>query len=238
MEFVASTPNGKRLPQSEIDSLRAQTKTDLETLMPLVDLDNKKETACKEAQIYSLEESGVTDVWQWVISLSENDDTSFSLKMDQVIWESADDGEGASHALDKFKTGAELFSFVQSFWDEDHGEGLSEEAWQEIEANIRGIDVRLADEVRQATLVAFGHEVTAKSREQEAIDHCVASATWAREARSGGGAMWAALADRKQMDQALGEFVKAHYGQHGRVPEGVHVVLGKSVTFAKSLQVG
>jgi len=40
------------------------------------------------------------------------------------------------------------------------------------------------------------------------------------------------------MDQALGEFVKAHHGQHGRVPEGVHVVLGKAVTFAKSAQVG
>jgi hypothetical protein len=46
--------------------------------------------------------------------------------------------------------------------------------------------------------------------------------------------MWAALADRKQMEQALGEFVKAHHGQHGRVPEGVHVVLGKSVTFAEA----
>jgi hypothetical protein len=227
-----------RLPQSDIDSLRAQTKTDLVALMRLVDPNNEKKAMSKEVEIYSVNESGVSDSWQWAISLSVNNDASFSVRMDQVIWESADEGEGASHALDKFKTGAELFSFVQSFWDEDHGEGLSEEAWQEIEANIRGIDARLADDVRQALRVAFGHEVPAKSQAQEAIERCVAGATWAGESRAGGGAMWAALADRKQMEQALGEFVKAHHGQHGRVPEGVHVVLGKSVTFAESVHIG
>ena len=121
------------------------------------------EAMSKQVEIYAVNESGASDSWQRVISLSVNDDASFSLRMDQVIWESADDGEGASHALDKFKTGAELFSFVQSFWDEDHGEGLSEEAWQEIEANIRGIDAGLADEVHQAVRVTFGHEVPAKS---------------------------------------------------------------------------
>lgn len=185
-------------------------------------------------EIFSADESGASDSWQWIVSLARNDGQSYRLLVYQVLWDSTDENEGACYELPTFSTGVELVEFVQSVWMNDHDDGLSEQDWQQVESSIRKIDPHLAAQVGQAVQIAFGHVEPEKSSKQRLIDSCISGATWARNAHSGGGAMWAALADKKKMDQALTTFVKEHLTRHGTTPKGTHLVLGQEVTFADS----
>lgn len=183
-------------------------------------------------EIYEVHESGASDSWQWIVSLTRNDGQSYRLLVYQVLWDSTDENEGACYELSSFSTGAELVDFVQSAWMNDHDDGLSEQDWQQVESSIRKIDRHLAAQVGQAVQIAFGHVEPEKSSKQRQIDSRISGATWARNAYSGGGSMWAALADKNKMDQALTAFVKEHLTRHGTTPKGTHLVLGKEVTFA------
>ena len=183
-------------------------------------------------EIFSADESGASDSWQWVFSMARNDGASYKMLVYQVLWDSTDESEGTCYELPSFNTGTELFEFVQSAWMHDHDETLHEEEWQQIESNIRRIDGNLADQVRQAVQIAFGHVEPEKTEEQRQIDNCISDAAWARNSYSGGGAMWASLADKQKMDQALTTFVKEHFTRYCTTPKGTHLILGREVTFA------
>ncbi|MFC7410238.1 hypothetical protein [Hydrogenophaga atypica] len=183
-------------------------------------------------EIFSVHESGASDSWQWIVSISRIDIVNYRLLVYQVLWESADEDEGAFYELSAFCSGAELFKFVQSVWVNDHEEKLREEDWKQIELNLRAIDHDLADQVREAVQLAFEHVEPQESSEKQQIESCIKSATWKRNIYSGGGAMWAALADGKRMEQALSDFVREHHSRHGVTPQGVHLICGKEVTFS------
>lgn len=185
----------------------------------------------KPVEIYSAHESGVSDSWQWVVTLSRHDTGSFKLSVDQVLADTTEDVEGLSYELSVFRTGAELFEFVHSSWINDHEDGLGEQDWQKIVSNVREFDQHLADQVGQAVQLGFNPTEPQKSIEQLQIENCIDGATWERYTHSGGGAMWAALDDRKKMDQAIAAFVKEYFRQHGATPQGLHFVLDKQVTF-------
>lgn len=185
----------------------------------------------EQVEIFSVHESGASDSWQWVITLSRHDTVSFSLSIDQVLWDSADDGEAVGYELPVFSTGAELFDFLQSTWLNDHEEELSAEDWLQIQSNLRAVDQHLAEQVGQAFQMSTGDTELGKSSEQLQIEKCIDAATWERNTYSGGGAMWAAVTDKKKMDHAVAVFVTDHHSQHGATPQGTHVILDKEVTF-------
>jgi len=185
----------------------------------------------EHVEIYSVHESGVSDSWQWVVMLSRHDTGGFRMSIDQVLWDSSEDGEGVGYELPVFTTGAELFEFAQSSWLNDHEEGLNEEDWRQIESNVRAVDKKLAEQVGQVVQLAFGHKAIEKTSEQLQIEKCIDAATWERNAHAGGGAMWAALAETKQMNQAVTVYVQEHHNQHGTTPQGTHLISGKEVTF-------
>lgn len=183
-------------------------------------------------EIYAVHESGASDSWQWIVSLARNDGQSYRLLVYQVLWDSTDENEGACYELLSLSTGEELVEFVQSVWMNDHDDGLSEQDWQQVESSIRKIDRHLAAQVGQAVQIALGHVEPEKSSKQRQIDSCISGATWGRNAYSGAGAMWASLAEKQKMNQALTAFVKEHLTQHGTTPKGTHLILGRDVNFA------
>jgi hypothetical protein len=187
----------------------------------------------KNVEIYSAHESGVSDSWQWLVMLSRHDTGSFKLSVEQVLADSTEDQEALSYELPVFSTGAELFEFVESSWMNDHEEGLSLEDWLQIERDVRGLDQHLATQVGLAVRLAFNPKAPEKTIEQLQIEQCIDGATWERHTHSGGGAMWAALEDKKKMNQAVSIFFKEYLRQHGTMPQGSHLVLDKEVTFPK-----
>ena len=172
-------------------------------------------------EIYAAHESGVSGSWEWVVSMSSNQDGTYRLVIDQVLWDSDEDAEPATYELTTFNTGEQLFQFLQSTWQEEHCEGLEERDWQDIETNIRKFDENLADQVN--------HE----SEKQALIQRCVEGATWEQNLRAGRGAMWAAIADRPKMIEAVSSYVRDYYALKECVPEGEHQVQEKIVTFPK-----
>lgn len=185
----------------------------------------------QHVEIYSVHESGVSDSWQWVVTLSRHGTGSFRMAIDQVLWDSSDEAEGVGYELPVFSTGAELFEFAQSSWLNDHEEGLNEEDWRQIESNVRAVDQHLAEQVGQAVQLAFGPLAREKTSEQLQIEKCIDAATWARNAHAGGGAMWAALAETKEMNQAVTVYVQEHHKRYGTTPQGTHLISGKEVNF-------
>jgi hypothetical protein len=189
----------------------------------------------ESAQLYAMYESGATGSWEWVVTLSPNEEgRSFRVSIDQVLWDAEDDAEGAFYELPTCVTGDELFEFIDGVWNDEHGEGLTEEAWQEIEVNVRKLDARLAEQLHQFVQISFGHEEAEKSGEQLQIDQCIEGAIWKRNEYSGGGAMWAAIADSKRMREAISTYVRTHHAEKRQLPEGKHLILDREVTFQMS----
>lgn len=184
-------------------------------------------------EIYAAHESSVSGSWEWVVSMSSNQDSTYRLVIDQVLWDSDEDAEPATYELTTFNTGEQLFQFLQSTWQKEHCAGLEERNWQDIETNIRKFDENLANQVNHQSKIEFGHIESVKSEKQALIQHCVECATWERPPRSGGGAMWAAIADRQKMVDAVSAYVRDYYALKECVPEGEHQVQEKIVTFPK-----
>lgn len=67
----------------------------------------------ESAQLYAMYESGATGSWEWVVTLSPNEEgRSFRVCIDQVLWDAEDDAEGAFYELPTCVTGDELFEFI------------------------------------------------------------------------------------------------------------------------------
>jgi hypothetical protein len=182
-------------------------------------------------------ESGVSDSWEWVVTLSPNDQGhSFRICIDQVLWDAEDDAEGAFYELSTCSNGDELFEFIDGVWQDEHAEGLTKEAWQEIELNVRKMDARLAEQLHQCVKKSFGHVEQGKIDEQLKIDQCIERAIWKRNEYSGGGAMWAAIADSKSMREAISTYVRTHHAEKSQLPEGKHLILDREVTFQMGSQ--
>jgi hypothetical protein len=187
----------------------------------------------KPVEIYAVQESGVSGSWEWFVSMSSNQDGTYRLVVDQVLWDGDEESEPASYELTTFNTGEQLFEFLQSTWQQEHGEGLEEGDWQAIETTIRKFDEHLANEVNRQSRTVFGHVEPVKSESQMQIAHCIEAATWEKSTYAGGGAMWAAIAERKKVVEAVSAYVRDYYAQKGEVPEGQHQVKELIVTFTE-----
>ena len=185
----------------------------------------------KPVEIYAVQKLSVSGSWEWVACMSSNQDGTYRLVVDQVLWDGDEEPEPASYELTTFNTGEQLIEFLHSTWQQEHGDGLEEGDWQAIETNIRKFDEHLANEVNHQSRTVFGHVEPVNSEGQMQIHHCIEAATWEKNSYYGCGAMWASIAERKKAVEAVSAYVRDHYAQRGEVPEGKHQVKELTVSF-------
>ncbi len=182
-------------------------------------------------EIHTVYESGFSGSWEWVIYLASNDDGSFRLLLGEHIWDGEDDEEPRSFELPSFRTGSELLEFLQKSWVAEHDQLLDEADLQEIVRGIQKFDAGLGEQVLQAIKDSDEEAESGKTGVELLMERCAEGARWKKPAPSGGGAMWYAIADYRKMSSAVSEYVNFYYSQHGVLPEGVHSVLEREVTF-------
>ncbi len=182
-------------------------------------------------EIYESHESGVSDSWCWSASIHKNKDGSYGLDLSQTIWESEEEAEPASYELEKFTNGSELFGFLQSTWESEHECGLDQDTWTEIVGNIQKIDAHLAGQVRAAAQEYFEPTNPVEPPEDLDISNFVKHAKRDSPTHSGGGAMWAAIAESQRTRSEITSYVKAYLKKNGSLPDGRHHVMNYVVTF-------
>lgn len=174
-------------------------------------------------RILNVYEYGAVDSWSWEAWLSGTPAGSYSAELFQVVDEAADDGAGGTYELPSFRTGQELFEFLESSWRTDHEEPLEEIHWSEIIESIRPVDAALANEIDAARQRAL-YEAEKERPNPTALELCVAGARWERTKHSGGGAMWAALGESQRGRAAISTFVREFFEAHHKLPSGAHRV--------------
>jgi hypothetical protein len=127
--------------------------------------------------------------------------------------------------IEGFASGDELFNFLDEAWSQENEERLDEANWEEIVTAIETVDARLATEVAQATQRNFNPPDTdSPPMPLTPLQRSVAGATWAHTSFGGGGAMWAAIAERTQGGKAIALFAQRYLQTHGVLPQGEHRV--------------
>jgi hypothetical protein len=185
------------------------------------------------ATILERHESGASDSWSWEASLSRSSDGSYRAELSQQLWDGDDDTEPSVYESHPLRSGRELFEFLQASWITEHEEPLDEEAWREVVESVESVDAALGGELRAAVGEEFGEPADAPRRPPTALQQCVAGATWERTQHSGGGAMWASVADSRRAEQALAFFIHRFQNAHGMLPRGPHHV---RVTFGRAAE--
>lgn len=183
------------------------------------------------AKILERHESGASDSWSWEAWLSRSSDGSYRAELRQQLWDGDEDTEPSVYESHPLRSGREFFEFLQSSWINEHEEPLDEEAWGEVVESVESVDAALAGEIRTAVGEEFDEPVDEPLRSPTALQRCVAGATWERTQHSGGGAMWARIAESRRANQALAFFVHTFQNAHGTLPRGPHhvrVTLGRA----------
>lgn len=172
--------------------------------------------------ILNAHEYGATDSWEWVGTLVKKSDGVFSFELYQILsTEGGEDGPNC-HSLDQFTSGDELFEFIQGAWREETFEGLAEDQWQEVVHALDYADTSLAAEVAAAIKAEFHEE--AEPQKPSTAEMLAKSAIWERTKFGGGGAQWAAIAERLRAGVAIQFYVDHYLKTHGKLPHGEHSV--------------
>ena len=185
---------------------------------------NPKKMDSPVYEILRVSESGVTDMWDWVGTLTVigSGQYTFLIKQD-VFYTASSSVEPFYHSLDKFSEGSELFEFIQSAYCEEHFENLEMKEWLEIILNISKIDEKLAYSVAHSLQEEFDEEPVYVELSIE--EKWVEKASWERRKHSGGGAGMARARENLQGKAAILFYVRRYLEQYKELPTGLHHIL-------------
>lgn len=179
----------------------------------------------REVVIFEESEYGVDgSSWEWIATVRISDDGHRSATLEQVPWEHYEDWFDNSYELDPIESGQQLFEFLNASWADEHFEDIPEDAWPGISSKIGAIDSVLAAELRAAIKDEFDPDPPAVDLDAVAFEQFIHGASFHKEPRRGGGAMWAGIADNLRAQAAIRWFCQSYLQDHGHLPSGTHRV--------------
>ncbi len=100
--------------------------------------------------IFSAHESGAVDSWTWDATLSRNVDGTFMVELFQTALDGNQEDCFEPYELSAFTTGAELYDFLSSNWQDSHEASLDREDWAFIVTEVAKLSPELANGLREA----------------------------------------------------------------------------------------